>query len=180
MMKKLDAIHALRVFDKKGKFVFTKTDLSKLFPNDNPKAFNEGLSRLVKARILTRACRGVYVNELAQSKDGYMIEHIAKALRRGDYSYVSLESILSEYGIISQIPIDRLTVMTTGRKGTYKTPYGIIEFTHTKRALKGILLSIHRVKDRPLRIATKQAAIRDLKRVGRNINLIQLDDDGND
>ncbi len=33
----------------------------------------------------------------------------------GEYNYVSLESMLSEYGLISQIPIDRLTVMTTGR-----------------------------------------------------------------
>ncbi len=41
-----------------------------------------------------------------------------------------LESALSEYGVISQIPIDRLTIMTTGRKGHYKTPYGTIEFTH--------------------------------------------------
>lgn len=39
---------------------------------------------------------------------------------RGEYNYISLESALSEYGIISQIPIDRLTIMTTGRKGEYK------------------------------------------------------------
>jgi len=179
-MKKIQAIQIIRDFDKKGKFVFTKQDLHKLFPEDNSKTFDEGLRRLVKDRLLIRACRGVYVNEYAQSKDSYVIEHIAKALRRGEYNYVSLESILSEYGVISQIPIDRLTVMTTGRKGTYKTPYGIVEFTHTKRSKEDILHFIHRIKDRPLRVATKQAAIRDLKRVGRNIDLIQVDNDNNE
>jgi len=93
-------------------------------------------------------------------------------LRRGDYSYVSLESALSEYGAISQIPIDRLTVMTTGRKGEYKTPYGTIEFTHTKRNLQNILQSMRDV-GRPLRLANPMAAWRDLKRTGRNTHLVE-------
>lgn len=179
-MKKIQAIQVIRDFDKIGKFVFTKHDLNKLFPDDNPRTLDEGLNRLVKDRILIRACRGVYVNEYAQNKGSYIIEHIAKTLRRGEYNYVSLESMLSEYGIISQIPIDRLTVMTTGRKGIYKTPYGTIEFTHTKRSPDDILNSVQRIKDRPLRVATKQAAMRDLKRVGRNIDLIQLENENND
>ena len=179
-MKKLQAIQVIRDFDKKGKFVFSKHDLCKLFPNDDPKTLDEGLNRLVKDGLLIRACRGVYVNEYAQSKDSYIIEHIAKVLRKGEYNYVSLESMLSEYGIISQIPIDRLTVMTTGRKGLFKTPYGIIEFTHTKRSLKDILDSVLHIKGRPLRVATKQAAVRDLKRVGRNVELIEFENEQDD
>lgn len=173
-MNKLQAIQAIRDFDKKGKFVFHKHDMSKLFPKDSPKTLEEGLHRLVKAGLLVRACRGVYVNDYANSKDSYVIEHIAKMMRRGEYSYVSLESMLSEYGMISQIPIDRLTVMTTGRKGIYKTPYGIIEFTHTKRSVADILNSVQKITRRPLRVATKEAAVRDLKRVGRNVNLLHL------
>ena len=171
-MNKLQAIRSMRSFDRQGKFVFSKHDMSKLFPEDNPKALDEGLNRLVKAGLLVRACRGIYVNDDAHSMDSYTIEHIAKALRRGEYSYVSLESMLSEYGVISQIPVDRLTVMTTGREGLYKTPYGMIEFTHTKRSVVDILSSIQKIKGRPLRVATKEAAIRDLKRVGRNIDLL--------
>lgn len=176
-MKKLQAIQVIRDFDKKGRFVFSKHDLYKLFPEDNKKALEEGLNRLVKAGLLVRACRGIYVNDFAQCKDSYVIEHVAKALRRGEYNYVSLESILSEYGVISQIPLDRLTVMTTGRKGTYQTPYGVIEFTHTKRSVDDILNSIKDIAGRPLRVASKQAAIRDLRRVGRNINLLQQEND---
>lgn len=176
-MKKVEAIQAIRAFDKKGRFVFTKQDFSKVFPKENQKTLDEGLARLVKAGLLTRACRGIYVNEFANSMDSYVIEHIAKHLRRGDYSYVSLESMLSEYGVISQIPVDRLTVMTTGRKGAYKTPYGTIEFTHTKRSLDDILDSAYRVANRPLRVAKKETAIRDLKRVGRNVHLMKEDDE---
>ena len=167
-MKKWDAIQVISEFDKQGRFVFTKHDLAKLFPNDHLKTLEESLNRLVKAGILVRACRGIYVNERAQSMDGYLIEHIAKALRRGEYNYVSLESILSEYGLISQIPVSHLTVMTTGRSGVYKTPYGVIEFTHTKRPIMDLLNSMRKVEKRPLRVATKAAAVRDLNRVGRN------------
>ncbi|HFQ4883866.1 TPA: hypothetical protein ACGWRI_005090 [Vibrio vulnificus] len=53
----------------------------------------------------------------------------------------------------------------------YKTPYGVIEITHTKRSVSDILNSIYR-SERPLRVATQDAAIRDLRRVGRNLHLL--------
>src|SRR5262245_2484325 len=132
-MNRLAAINVLRTWDKRGKYVFTRHELIKFFPQDNPKTLTEGINRLVKDNLLVRACRGIYVNPHATTTNSYTIEHIAKALRYGEYNYVSLESMLSEYGVISQIPIDRLTVMTTGRKGIHKTPFGTIEFTHTQR-----------------------------------------------
>lgn len=121
--------------------------------------------------ILERPVRGVYVFALAGHGSAETLEHVAKALRRGDYNYVSLESALSEYGAISQIPLDRLTVMTTGRKGEYQTPYGTIEFTHTKRQAPQVVARMVNV-ERPLRLATRQAAWSDLKRVGRNTHLV--------
>lgn len=174
-MNKMQAIHMLREFDTKGRYTFDNNEFAKLFPEDKPKTRTEGLNRLVKAGLLQRVCRGIYINQNAQNLDSYVIERIAKALRKGEYNYVSLESMLSEYGLISQIPIDRLTVMTTGRSGTYKTPYGVIEFTHTKRSVADILKNIKTVPGRPLRVATKTAALRDLKRVGRNINLLKTE-----
>jgi len=171
---KITAFQLLSKWDKKGKCVFTKQDLRKLFSKDSPKAFTAGINRLVKDNILVRACRGIYVNPYASSMDSYVIEHIAKALRRGNYNYVSLESMLSEYGIISQIPVDRLTVMTTGRKGVYTTPYGTIEYTHTKRPEANLRSGVYPIKNRPLYVASKETAWRDLKRVGRNIDLVNL------
>lgn len=61
--------------------------------------------------------------------------------------------------------------MTTGRKGQYRTAYGAIEFTHTKRSVRDILSSMREV-GRPLRVATLRAAWRDLKRIGRNTHLV--------
>ena len=171
-MNKEQAINVLREHDRKGKYIFANRELHKLFPEDSFKTFNEGLKRLVKSGVLKHACRDVYVNEVARQFDSYTIERIAKTLRRGEYNYVSLESMLSEYGVISQILIDRITIMTTGRKGIYKTIYGVIEFTHTKRTVIDILESTSKVNDRPLRMASKETALRDLKRVGRNMNLI--------
>lgn len=170
-MNQSKAAAVFRHWDQQGRYVFTRRGLAKLFPEDNPKTFSEGLRRLVKAQQLVRACRGVYVNPHARAFDSRVIERIAQALRPGDFSYVSLESMLSEYGEISQIPTDRLTLMTTGRKGVYKTPYGVIEFTHTARSVADILAHIRQVAGRPLRIAGKDAAWRDLRRVGRNTQM---------
>jgi predicted transcriptional regulator of viral defense system len=170
-MDQTTAIQRLNKYDKQGRYVFSNQDLAKIFFEDSPTALKAGLHRLIKSGVLIRAIRGIYVYSLAQSKDRYLLEHIAKTLKRGEYSYISLESALSAYGSISQIPIDRLTLMTTGRKGEYQTPYGIIEFTHTKRAISDIIKNIQST-DRPLRMATKDTALRDLKRVGRNLHLV--------
>ncbi len=96
-------------------------------------------------------------------------------IRRGEYNYISLESALSQYGLISQIPIDRLTIMSTGRTGEFKTPWGVIEITHTSRKPNEILKATLESRG-PLRIAKKETALRDQKRVGRNIHLVQLEE----
>lgn len=171
-MKQSEAILRLNEWDLEGRYIFQHRDLKKIFHEDTERNLNETLKRLVKNQILERVARGIYLYTLSKDRfSANTLEIIAKTLRRGEYSYVSLESALSEYGVISQIPVDRLTVMTTGRKGEYKTRYGVIEFTHTKKSVPDIVDSIRRV-GRPLRVATEETAIRDLKRVGRNVHLI--------
>lgn len=170
-MKQTDAIKRLMNFDRSGRYVFSARDMAKVLHEDAPAAREATIRRLVTEGILERPTKGVYVFAMSSHRGPDTLELIARTLRRGDHSYVSLESALSEYGAISQIPVSRLTVMTTGRKGTYKTPYGVIEFTHTKRPLPDILTSALD-RDRPLRVASKAAAIRDLRRVGRNTHLL--------
>lgn len=167
-MKKVDALNALRDLDRRGIYVLAKGDLEKLFPDEEEKALEKSLQRLVKDGILERVAKGVYLNAMTTSKKNNVVEDIAMVLRRGCFSYVSLESILSEYGVISQVPIRRLTIMTTGASGIHQTPYGTIEFTHTKRRPADIVKRTTYIKNRPLRIATRQAAIQDLRRAGRN------------
>jgi len=171
-MTRDEALQKLAEWDRKGRCVFAIQDLARLFPNDSAGAFNKGLDRLVKAGVLRRICRGIYVNPNAASRDSFLLERIALILRRGEYSYLSLESMLSELGVISQIPLDRLTVMTTGRKGEYTTPYGVIEFNHTKRSIADILQRSYFAEGRPMRITDAATALRDLKRVGRNTHLV--------
>lgn len=175
-MKKIDLIHRLAALDKNGIYVLSKSDIEKMFPNEDAKAMEKSLQRMVADRLLIRAARGIYVNPSAASRNSRIIEDVAKAMRPGALSYVSLESILSEYGVISQIPMSRITVMTTGASGTHETPFGTIEFTHTKRSVADILARTQLVKGRPLRIANKRAAVRDLLRVGRNANMINREE----
>jgi len=170
-VKQIEAVRALAEYDSKGRHVFTNSDLAKIFSGDSERSLRAGIHRLVASGVLLRVCNGTYVNGLAKSLDTHILECIAKAIRRGEYNYVSLESALSEYGVISQVPIDRLTVMTTGRTETFQTPFGVIEFTHTKRSVADILASSKKI-NRPLRLADKDAAYRDLKRVGRNMHLV--------
>lgn len=170
-MNQINAVQRFNQFDQQGRYVFAVQDIAKLFPEDAKRTLQAGINRLVAKGILRRATKGVFVYALSKHKHLFPLEWIAKTMRRGEYSYLSLESALSEYGVISQVPIDRITVMTTGRKGEYQTPFGTIEFTHTKRMPLDILQQSTMV-GRPLRVATKQAAYRDLKRVGRNLHLV--------
>jgi predicted transcriptional regulator of viral defense system len=171
-MKRVELIGVLREMEEAGRYIFTRQHLARLFPDDEPSAFAGSLERLVRDGLLLRISRGLYLNPHARLDRSYVLEQIAIFMRRGCFNYVSLESVLSEFGAISQAPVDRLTVMTTGRRGTYRTPFGVIEFTHTKRSREDILQSTRRLEGRPLRVATLQAAWRDLKRVGRNTEMV--------
>ena len=169
-MRQIEAIRQVMQLDTQGIHVFTKKDLAKVFREDSAHALDASLVRLVNNGVLSRVAKGVYVNALSPNRGRDTIELIAVALRRGEYSYVSLESALSEYGVISQIPM-RLTVMTTGRRGEYNTPFGTIEFTHTARPWLDVVDGVLD-RGRPLRFAARETAYRDLKRVGRNLHLV--------
>jgi hypothetical protein len=174
-MTRIELIQALRKMDRLGVYVLTRGDLAKLFPEESDRTLEKSLGRMVAAGLIVRASKGIYVNPDARSATGRVIEDIAVALRRGHYSYVSLESALSEYGLISQVPM-RLTVMTTGSAGTYETRYGTIEFTHTHRSIPDVLRRSIKDSRRPLRVARKRAALQDLRRVGRNTNMLDEDE----
>ncbi|EKT62232.1 type IV toxin-antitoxin system AbiEi family antitoxin [Providencia burhodogranariea] len=173
-MDQITAIHTLDDFSKKGKNIFLTQDLATIFPNESPKTLQKSVDRLVAAGILKRAAKGVYVNARA-SLGVYPLDSLAVNIRRGEYNYISLESALSQYGVISQILIDRLTIMSTGRSGEFVTPWGVIEITHTNKKPSEIIRNTIEGRG-PLRIATKETAIKDLLRVGRNTHLIQKEE----
>lgn len=172
-MTRIELIQALRTMDWRGVYVFTRGDFAKLFHRESEKTLDKSLARMVAAGVIVRASKGIYVNPYARSAADRVVEDVALVLR-GHYSYVSLESALSEHGLISQIPM-RLTVMTTGASGTYDTAYGTIEFTHTRRSIPELLRRSIKDNSRPLRFAHKRAALQDLRRVGRNTNMLDED-----
>ena len=171
-MHQTDALNILDSWDRQGRYVFARGDLGKLF-DEAGGTLARTLERLTKKGIIVRAAQGVYVYGLSRSIGGLTLEQIAQTLRRDDFNYISLESALSEWGTISQIPIDRITIMTTGRKGEFKTPYGVVEFTHTDMNPQDIIANTVQREPHPLRIATEDLAVKNLRRVGRNTFLIE-------
>ncbi|MDE0062168.1 MAG: hypothetical protein OXU72_05190 [Gammaproteobacteria bacterium] len=173
-MRQIDCIHALHNHTLDAPPVLTKADLAHLLPHTNPHTFDATLCRLVASGVLVRAAQGIYVHALTVGARENILQHVACALRRGEYSYVSLETALSRWGAISEIPM-RLTLMTTGRSQSYETLYGAIEFIHTSRSVISILDGTVR-SDEPLRLAKAMTAYEDLKRVGRNLELVDLEE----
>lgn len=170
-MKLTQALTFLANLDMQGRYVYRKADLRMLFGESGTK-LDQTINRLVENGILRRAVRGVFVFALSKHRSAITIEHIANNMRRGELTYESLESALSQYGAISQVPLDRITLMTTGRSGEYCTPYGVIEFVHTKQLPSVIVPELRDRDGHPLPIATAKRAYRDLKRVGRNLDLV--------
>lgn len=171
-MNSKDLISKLREMDLKGFYVFTRTDLEKLFAHEGAETIESALSRHVRSGYLIRACKGIYVNPNSPRVGSQTLQDIAQALRPGELNYLSLESVLSEASVISQMLMDRITVMTTGAKGEYKTPWGVVEFTHTKRNKVDLLQRTRFEKGMSMRRALVTTAYKDLLRVGRNLHMI--------
>lgn len=181
-MNRADFMKTMDDWDGRGRRVFTGSDMRKIFHEEDERTLGLSLRRMVDRENLEHPARGVYVNPRSRWPRTHLVEEVARALRRGHHMYVSLESALSEYGMISQIPVGYLTLMTTGRRGTFSTDYGVIEFTHTSRDPEDFLSGVRDV-GRPLPLASPDRALRDLRRVGRNGHMLcptDADDPGND
>ncbi len=150
--------------------------LRTLFPSDGEWAFNTGLRRLVKVGLLERLGRGLYLNMAAPHMGGAGIGVVARHLRPGHLCYLSYESALSEFGSISQVPM-LLTVATTGKGGSYSTPYGDLEFCRTSRSDLDILENTEFDQRLGLRVASPAVAYEDLRRARPgNLHLVDSDD----
>jgi predicted transcriptional regulator of viral defense system len=103
-MSDIEFIQTLRGFNKP---YFTLADLEKILEMKRDSLYVT-LNRLVKSGVLIRLQRGVYQPEF----QGLELEKTANELYYP--SYLSFESALSRYGILSQIPYT-LTFATTRR-----------------------------------------------------------------
>lgn len=163
LMKKLDEA------DRWGVWAFTPASFSALISGARSDYLKLMMKRLADQEVLIRAARGIYVNPHARSMPKDARGELIRFLRPRELTYVSLESKLSEVGAISQVAT-ALTCMTTGSSGRFDTPWGAIEFTHTDRPI-ALGTDVY-VRDDGVLEATVERSVRDLRRVGRNIDLI--------
>jgi predicted transcriptional regulator of viral defense system len=169
-MRARQLMDSLDRWDQAGIWIFSSNTLGLMFP-EGKATLRKALATHVRAGILEHVARGFYVNPRARSLPNDLLAALVPFFRPWDFNYLSLESALSEAGWISQIP-SRLTLMTTGRSQTFETPYGTIEFVHTARNPEQLQADLVIDDRRALPVAKPTRALRDLKRVGRNVNLV--------
>lgn len=173
-MKLYDADRILASF-KGAKRAFRTYELSLVFEEEDA-TLRGTINRLVKAGSLLHVARDVYWYNNAEGGAVPTIEEIAVALRPGEVNYISMESAASLWSVISQIPVGRITVVTTGREGEFHTPFGTIEFVHTARSRQHLLESTVDYPGHALRLATKKKVVADLLRAGRSLDLIDWEE----
>jgi len=153
--------------------LFTSSDLRSILPNQSETSFKTLLSRAVIERHLTRLCRGLYLYEKANIDQGLILPHAVSKLRPLGLNYLSLETVLSDAGVISQIPINRITVMSSGRSGVIDCgPWGSIEFVKTHQRPTDLVGNLEYDPRARLWRASIAQALRDMRATHRNIDLI--------
>ncbi|MDP8289763.1 MAG: hypothetical protein P9M02_02185 [Candidatus Susulua stagnicola] len=98
----------------------------KMFSNMKSHSLRIALKRLADKNIIKRVCRGYYANPFSIPT----IEEISAQIYKP--SYVSLESVLSNNGILSQIP-QALTCVTAKTPRVFDTVFGTIEYRQIKK-----------------------------------------------
>jgi hypothetical protein len=154
-------------------YLFSFRNLRALYPDLSDISFKTLLSRAVHAGYLTRVCRGIYLYKKSFIPDGLLLFHIAAILRADEFNYVSLESVLSEAGVISQVPINRISIMSSGRSNVISCgQIGTIEFIHTTKKSNELIDDLSYDKNYGLWRASVPLALKDMKKTHRQCDLI--------
>ena len=147
-----------------------------MFSDESEEALKVSVSRQVAQGNLKRVAHGLYANPDAISKPSdFVLESIIAYLRPDDFSYLSAETVLSEAGVISQMP-SLLVVITTGKKKTVKTAFGDIEFIHTDCPVSELKANTTYDSDRGCFVATIDRAYDDLRRLRRSLDLVDQEE----
>ena len=154
-------------------YLFTRSDLCALFPGLSDTALKTLLSRAVTDGLLARVCRGIYLYERVDYPRGLVLFHAAARLRADTFNYISLETALSDAGVISQIPINCVTLMSAGRSNTIDCgAWGRIEFVHTRQHPADVAPQLHYDRRCHLWRASVTQALRDLRITQRSLDLV--------
>ena len=168
-LKKLSGV--LRSLADRNHCVFTPSDLAAAVPECTQLAVL--LSRATAAGVLKRICRGVYVYPVPDYLTGNLLFHAAARLRAGEFNYISLETVLSDAGVISQVPMNWISLMTSGRSHVVDCgDYGHIEFVHTAQRPEDLSGELTYDVERHLWRASVRQALRDMKATRRSMELV--------
>lgn len=153
--------------------LFALSDLRAALPGHTEGAFRALISRAERSGLLVRICRGIYLYPKVNVPSGLLLFHAAARLRAGDFNYISLETALSDAGVISQLPINWITLMSSGRSNRIRCGrYGTIEFVHTGK--RPDELGDELVYDSRCRLwrASVRLALHDMKATRRSTDLV--------
>lgn len=157
-------------------YLFAIRDLRGLMPDLSDEAFQMVLGRAVQSGVLTKACRSVYLYKRAMRRDGLLLFHIVPYLRPHELNYISLETALSDTGVISQIPLNRITIITSGRTNKISCgEFGAIDFIHTERSIDDVIEQLSYDHRCGMWRASVKLALQDMKVTRRNCDLIDWD-----
>ena len=156
--------------------VFATQDLRALLPTLSDAAFKTLLSRAAErehvGQHLQRICRGVYVYGNEAAKSGLLLFHTAAVLRANGLNYISLETALSAQGLISQVPMNWVSIMSSGRSSVVPCgAWGTIEFVHTSRSADDVADQLAYDSACRLWRASPLLALRDMRATRRSLDL---------
>lgn len=161
-----------------GRGVYTKAGIARtILAGESARAVEKTIATAIQDGVLIRLCRGIYAYRYALAGRPVRQEAVLR-LRPRSFSYISLETALSHWGVVSQATLGAVTAMTSGRSGRFDTPYGRIDLTHTNKAFADVVTNLV-PPEKPwmeLPVAKPRLAARDLVRVGRNTDLVLWDE----
>ena len=154
-------------------YLFTLSDLKAILPEQGYSAFKALIARSDKNGLLRRICRGLYLYPKVLYPEGLVLYHAAARLRAGELNYISLESGLSDAGLSSQIPMNWVTLMSSGRSSIVDCgSFGHIEFIHTKKSPAKVAARISYDPRCRLWRASVTLALQEMVQTRRNTDLI--------
>ncbi len=163
----------LAKFSSSERCLFTSHDLRALLPHLSNAAFKTLLSRAVKEGYLVHFCRGLYLYEPVAPTSGLLLFHAAARIRANSFNYISLETVLSDAGVISQIPINTVSIMSSGRSNIISCGrFGRIDFVHTQQSANELIEQVLYDARCKLWRAKVPLALRDMRATHRNLDLI--------
>ncbi len=157
-------------------YLFTLQNLRALHPDLSDTAFKTLLSRTVRSGYLTKICRNIYAYKTTRFSNGLLLFHTAAILRADAFNYISLETVLSDAGVISQIPMNWISIMSSGCNNIVSCgEFGTIEFVHTNLKPADIMKELSYDENCRLWRASVSLALKNMKKTRRNSDLINWD-----